>query len=50
VSIPTRESFHLGVARAAFLAGHISLEQFERSVAHVLSGGTLDQRGLVRAC
>jgi hypothetical protein len=46
-SPPSRESFHLGMARAAFVDGSLTIEEFEASVAHVLAGGTLDQRGRV---
>jgi hypothetical protein len=46
-ALPTAESFHLAVARSAFTADRITLEQFERSVEHVLSGGTLNRQGLI---
>lgn len=40
---PTREDFHLGRARAAYLAGDIDLDRFEELAGHVLSGGHLSQ-------
>lgn len=48
-SPPTAEDFHLSIARAAFLAGLLSVEEFERSVEHVVQGGTLTQSGRVPA-
>jgi hypothetical protein len=46
---PTAESFHLHMARLAFLEGRMSVDEFERSVEHVLRGGTLTQSGRVPA-
>lgn len=40
---PTRESFHLGRARAAYIEGSIDVERFEVLAAHVLAGGYLSQ-------
>lgn len=40
---PTRESFHLGRAKAAYVANHLSLERFETLVEHVLKGGVLPE-------
>jgi hypothetical protein len=45
---PDRESFHIGMARLAYIEGAIDVEEFEASVAHVLDGGTLDEHGRVR--
>jgi hypothetical protein len=45
VRSPDRESFHLHMARLAYIEGSISVEEFEISVAHVLKGGTLDKDG-----
>lgn len=47
VASPNRETFHIGMARHAYLEGRIDIEAFERSVEHVLGGGTLDQDGQV---
>jgi len=38
-----RESFHLGVARAACIAGKIDVYEFEEAIEHVLRGGHLTQ-------
>lgn len=38
---PTRESYHLGLARRAYLEGDLDVEAFERAVEHVLLGGVL---------
>ena len=38
---PTRESFHLGMARNAYLAGQIDIDEFEQCVSIVLAGGHL---------
>jgi hypothetical protein len=46
---PSRESFHLGMARSAFVNGRLDLEEYERSVGHVLAGGTLTQMGGIPA-
>ena len=46
---PTRESFHLHIARTAYVEGRLDLEEFERSAQHVLRGGTLDRHGRVTA-
>lgn len=40
---PDRESFHLGRARAAYIAGDITIERFEELAAHVLAGGYLSR-------
>lgn len=45
LSSPDRESFHIGMARLAYIEGSISLDEFEISVAHVLCGGTLLKDG-----
>lgn len=44
---PDRESFHLHMARLAYIGGHIDLEEFEAGVAYVLAGGTLNAQGRV---
>jgi len=44
---PDRESFHLGVVRREFIAGHLTLEEFEQGVEHVLGGGWLNADGTV---
>ena len=44
---PTRESFHLGIARAAYLLDQLTLDEFEQSVEHVLRGGTLNVYGRI---
>jgi hypothetical protein len=44
---PSRESFHLGIARAAYLGESLDLDEYERSVAHVLAGGSLNQAGRI---
>lgn len=44
---PTRESFHLGSARRAYVSGELTIEEFERSVEHVLEGGHLDAGGRI---
>jgi hypothetical protein len=36
---PTRESFHLGMAKSAYVKGELTLAEFEIVVEHVLSGG-----------
>jgi hypothetical protein len=41
---PDRESFHLGMAREAYVRGSISVERFEECVEHVLRGGHLPGR------
>jgi hypothetical protein len=43
VIAPDRESFHIGRARNAYLAGQIDVYTFEELVWHVLSGGHLSQ-------
>lgn len=40
---PTRESFHLGRARSAYIDGTIDLARFCECVDIVLDGGTLPQ-------
>lgn len=40
---PDRESFHLGRAKAAYVAGEIDLDRLEHLVEHVLAGGHLSQ-------
>ena len=49
IGSPDRETFHLGMARLAYVAGAIDVEEFERSVAHVLDGGTLNANGRIGA-
>jgi hypothetical protein len=44
-NVPSTEDFHIGMARASFLAGRLTLGEFEASVEHVLSGGYLDCMG-----
>jgi hypothetical protein len=44
---PTRESFHLGIARAAYVNGALTIEEFEQSVGHVLRGGHLNAAGRI---
>ena len=48
---PTRESFHLHMARSAFLADERPIDEalvdFEAAVAHVLAGGYLTQQGRI---
>ena len=44
---PTRESFHLGMARSAFVKGALDVAEFEASVEHVLLGGTLHSNGRI---
>lgn len=44
---PTRESFHLGIAKAAYVDGYLSVEEYERSVEHVLRGGALMSSGRI---
>lgn len=47
---PTRESFHLGVARGLFFADELTLDEFEAAVHHVIvEKGTLTQSGCVPA-
>lgn len=46
---PDRESFHLGMARSAYLNGELTIEEFERSVEHVLRGGHLNHLGRIPA-
>lgn len=46
---PDRESFHLGMARLAYIEGAIDVEELEASVAHVLAGGTLNSNGRIGA-
>ncbi len=41
---PTRESFHLGMARSAYIEGRIEVDDYERCVEIVLAGGQLPQR------
>lgn len=44
---PTRESFHLGMARAAYVNGDLTLDEFEQSVEFVLRGGHLTQEARI---
>lgn len=43
----SRERFHLGMAKAAYLDGDVPVEEYEAAVEHVLCGGTLDNRGRI---
>lgn len=45
--MPTRESFHLGMAKRAYVDGSLTLEEFKQSVEHVLRGGTLNAAGRI---
>lgn len=45
LAAPDRESFHIGMARLAYVAGKISLDDFECAIEQVLAGGTLDKDG-----
>jgi len=47
IASPDRESFHIGVARLAYIEGAIDVEEFEGNVAHVLAGGTLNAQGRI---
>jgi len=47
VRSPDRESFHLHMARLAYIEGAIDVEEFEGNVAHVLAGGTLNAQGRI---
>lgn len=49
VRAPSREEFHLGRARAAFLEGRLNAEGFERRVAHILRGGYLSESLALRS-
>ena len=49
IASPDRETFHIGMARLAYIKGSIDVEEFEASVAHVLAGGTLNQDGRIGA-
>jgi hypothetical protein len=40
---PTRESFHLGRARSAYVEGRITVDRFEELADHVLRGGHLSR-------
>lgn len=42
---PDRESFHLGIAKSAYVHDRLTVDEYERSVEHVLAGGTLDPYG-----
>lgn len=42
---PSTESFHLGMARSAYISGRMGIEDLEASVEHVLRGGVLRQDG-----
>lgn len=44
---PTTESFHLDMARSAFLGDKVTAEEYERNVEHVLRGGTLSRFGRI---
>lgn len=44
---PSRESFHLGRAKRAYIDGLLTLEKLEGSVEHVLRGGTLHADGRI---
>jgi hypothetical protein len=46
---PDRESFHLHMARLAYVEGCIDVDEFERAIAHVLGGGYLNSRGRISA-
>jgi hypothetical protein len=46
-SEPTRESFHLGIAKQQYVIGALELDEFEAAVEHVLSGGTLTMGGRI---
>lgn len=47
VASPDRESFHIGMARLAYIEGAIDVGEFESNVAHVLAGGTLNAQGRI---
>jgi hypothetical protein len=42
---PDRESFHIGMARLAYIEGWVDCDEFEVSVAWVLKGGTVGSDG-----
>lgn len=46
---PDRESFHLETAKICYVSGTLSLLEYEKAVEHVLKGGTLTEKGEIKA-